>query len=90
MFFICRCQLWKAYCNNEDITDKDAEELHTHFRICNLHFEKRMFSEMVKERLKITAVPTVSIVLEENLNDSENLSVETIGKKILNSLLFFN
>lgn len=56
---LSRAQQWMTSCRREDLAQKTPFQLYNNYRVCADHFEERMFTNELKERLLPSAVPTL-------------------------------
>lgn len=53
------CIKWLLNCGRRDLCAKPVDVLHKYYRVCNDHFNAKMFSNPERTRLLPSAVPTV-------------------------------
>ncbi|XP_039287826.1 52 kDa repressor of the inhibitor of the protein kinase-like [Nilaparvata lugens] len=77
-----RARIWVANSGREDLEGKDANYLYENCKLCSLHFQKNMFANFMKNRLKEDAVPTLFNLPKSVLTDeTEDLQCEASGRK---------
>ncbi|KAJ8957507.1 hypothetical protein NQ318_020540, partial [Aromia moschata] len=54
-----RSAIWVKNCGRDDLMKSTPANLHSAYVVCNLHFEKDMFSSLLMNRLKKNSVPTL-------------------------------
>ncbi|KAG5899384.1 hypothetical protein JTB14_036872 [Gonioctena quinquepunctata] len=54
-----RCDAWRKNINIPLLDYQSPEECHRKYRVCSAHFDADMFSNVMKNRLKRDAVPTI-------------------------------
>ncbi|KAK4885874.1 hypothetical protein RN001_002145 [Aquatica leii] len=71
-----RCQNWLKNSGRVDSTKKDGNYCHKQVRMYSSHFENRMVSSLLKNRLKRNAVPTLfeAIPVEDSVPQQDCLS----------------
>ncbi|KAL1492518.1 hypothetical protein ABEB36_010759 [Hypothenemus hampei] len=66
-----RFSKWKSlFPPTSKINQHDADYCYGHFRLCNLHFENQMFSSLQKNRLKRNAIPTIDLLEQLELQET--------------------
>lgn len=58
-------------CNREDLMEK-LGDLNKGYRLCSDHFEARMFTNQLRERLNFNAIPTLFPSLEGGSRDEDH------------------
>lgn len=67
-FWLSRARLWAMQCNREDFLE-NLQNLHKSYRLCADHFEQKMFTNHLCERLCANAFPTLFPPLERRATD---------------------
>lgn len=57
--------------NREDLLEK-LDRLHKSYKLCEDHFEQRMFTSHLRKRLNINAIPTLFPSLEGSSGNVKN------------------
>ncbi|KAG5867358.1 hypothetical protein JTB14_008410 [Gonioctena quinquepunctata] len=60
---VAKARTWVVSCGREDLLEK-LDELHVSHRLCQDHFEDKMFTNPHHDRLNFNAVPTLFPALE--------------------------
>ncbi|CAG9761210.1 unnamed protein product [Ceutorhynchus assimilis] len=68
-----RAKRWLIACNREDLLEK-LNNIHKSHRLCGDHFEAKMFTNHLRNRLNFNAVPTLFSILVENSSKAEDHS----------------
>ncbi|KAG5878829.1 hypothetical protein JTB14_023952 [Gonioctena quinquepunctata] len=63
---VARARTWDVSCGREDLLEKFGES-HIGYRLCQDHFEDKMFTNQHRDRLNYNAVPSLFTALPENL-----------------------
>ncbi|KAJ8963686.1 hypothetical protein NQ317_017306 [Molorchus minor] len=70
-----RCLIWLKNCGRMDLAKLSPEHLYTNYRLCNTHFQNKMFAgpvaDLSKNKLKKYATPEVVVLEECNVPTTE-------------------
>ncbi|KAJ8974905.1 hypothetical protein NQ317_009834 [Molorchus minor] len=62
-----RCLIWLKNCGRMDLAKLSPEHLYTNYRLCNTHFQNKMFAgpvaDLSKKKLKKYATPEVVVLV---------------------------
>ncbi|XP_067126439.1 52 kDa repressor of the inhibitor of the protein kinase-like [Centruroides vittatus] len=68
-----RCRMWLKNCKRKDLLKVKRKYLYTVHRVCEDHFEERMFLNSLRNRLHHNAIPTLfEITTIENMVDDKD------------------
>ncbi|KAI4463514.1 riddle [Holotrichia oblita] len=61
-----RARKWVEACGRNDLLTKSTADLQKNYRVCGIHFEKKMFLNDLQNRLQPHAIPTIFPTLEDS------------------------